>query len=120
MDHIVSLIQQKYTKIKRDLILNSTSSETFCKRKNPASQRTIAQDFSCLGTWIMALLQHVDKADVEEIFSIMWALWKSRNVAIIKHERKDPRGVVELGTDMCFQYRQAMGGGRTESIDSCS
>ncbi|XP_017978309.1 PREDICTED: uncharacterized protein LOC18590259 [Theobroma cacao] len=74
--------------------------------------RNIAQDFSSLGAWIMALLQHVDKADVEEILSIMWARWKSRNAAIFKHEKKAPREVVELGTDMCFQYQQAMGGGR--------
>lgn len=35
--------------------------------------------------------------------SVLWALWKARNVLIFKQERKDPREEVELGFSICHQ-----------------
>ncbi|XP_021300583.1 uncharacterized protein LOC110428990 [Herrania umbratica] len=70
--------------------------------------KDIPQQFSSTGKWLNMLLQHLDKDAVEYIICVLWAIWKGRNLTIFKQERKEPNECVELGYDMCCQYRSAV------------
>ncbi|WRX30652.1 Reverse transcriptase zinc-binding domain - like 10 [Theobroma cacao] len=70
--------------------------------------RDILLQFSSTREWVNMLLQHLAKDAVKEIICVLWAIWKGRNLTIFKQDRKELNECVELGYDMCCQYRSVV------------
>ncbi|EOY26690.1 Uncharacterized protein TCM_028656 [Theobroma cacao] len=62
---------------------------------------------SSVADWFKLLCDKMVKENLEEVVSVMWAFWKSRNAMLFKQQSPEPLTIAKLGINVVSQCRSA-------------